>query len=304
MEVPIQAIHAPEMAAAKLQLFIKREDLLHPHISGNKWRKLKYNLEAAKAQGHHTLLTFGGAYSNHIYATAAAGKEFSFRTIGIIRGEEHLPMNPTLQFASSQGMHLHYISRTDYQQKEHPELIAKLKQTFGDFYLLPEGGTNVLAVKGCREIVQNIPDFDYVCCSCGTGGTLAGIVAGLQGKSQVLGFSALKGDDFFSDEIDKLTSMYDGRMYPNYQIITDFHFGGYAKANAELVDFINNFKQQYGIQLDPVYTGKMMYGIFALAKKGHFKEGNTILAIHTGGLQGIEGFNMQYKRKNLHIFID
>lgn len=304
MIVPIQAIKVAELAAANLQLYIKREDLLHPHISGNKWRKLKYNLEAAKKQGYHTLLTFGGAFSNHVHATAAAGREYEFHTIGIIRGEEHLPLNSTLQFAAEQGMRLQYLSRADYRRKDDPEFIAQLRQTYRDFYLLPEGGTNVLAVKGCAEIVEGLPDFDYVCCSCGTGGTLAGIVAGLEGKSQVLGFSALKGGDFLQTEVDQLTKAYNGHLYSNYEIITKFHGGGYAKGTSELVDFINNFKQQSGIQLDPVYTGKMMYGIFSLAKEGFFRKDSAILAIHTGGLQGIAGFNMQHKRKNFHIFID
>jgi 1-aminocyclopropane-1-carboxylate deaminase/D-cysteine desulfhydrase-like pyridoxal-dependent ACC family enzyme len=201
-------------------------------------------------------------------------------------------------------MQLQYVSRTDYRRKDHPEFIAQLTQTYGDFYLLPEGGTNVLAIKGCAEIVEGLPDFDYVCCSCGTGGTLAGIVAGLQGKSQVLGFSALKGGDFLKPAVDQLTKAYEGHLYSNYEIITGFHGGGYAKANAELVDFINNFKRQSGIQLDPVYTGKMMYGIFSLAKEGFFRKDSAILSIHTGGLQGIAGFNRQHKSENLHIFID
>lgn len=301
MDVPIQAIEASEFSEAHLRLFIKREDLLHPHISGNKWRKLKYNLEEARKQGHDTLLTFGGAFSNHIYATAAAGQEFGFNTIGIIRGEEHLPLNPTLQFAANCGMHLNYVNRTVYRQKDHPEFIEQLHRKFGNFYLLPAGGTNQLAVKGCTEIVNGISEFDYICCSCGTGGTIAGIIAGMGGKSQIIGFSALKGGDFFPSEIDKLTETYNGQVFQNYQIITNFHFGGYAKATQELVDFINEFKKRYNIQLDPVYTGKMMSGIFSLAKVGFFPKKSKIMVIHTGGLQGIAGFNAQCKNEKMHI---
>ena len=304
MDAPTQAIEAAGLADAHLQLFIKREDRLHPHISGNKWRKLKYNISAAQKQGHDTLLTFGGAFSNHIYATAAAGREFGLHTIGLIRGEEHLPLNPTLQYATDQDMHLHYVSRADFRRKNHPAFIEQLHKKYGKFYLLPEGGTNVLAVKGCKEMVDNLPHYDYICCNCGTGGTLAGILAGLQGKSQVVGFSALKGGDFLKPEVDQLTKAYNGQVYQNYQIVNDFHFGGYAKATHALIDFINNFKQQFSIQLDPVYTGKMMYGIFSLVKEGFFKKDSTILAFHTGGLQGIAGFNAQHKSKNLHIITD
>lgn len=304
MDAPIQAIEAAGLAGAHLQLFIKREDLLHPHISGNKWRKLKYNIIEAQKQRHDTLLTFGGAFSNHIYATAAAGREFGLHTIGIIRGEAHLPLNPTLQFATEQGMQLHYVSRADYRQKNHPEFIEQLHKKYGKFYLLPEGGTNVLAVKGCTEMVNNLPHSDYICCSCGTGGTLAGILSGLQGKSQVIGFSALKEGDFLKTEVDQLTKAYDGRVHQNYQIISDLHFGGYAKATQALVDFINAFKREHHIQLDPVYTGKMLYGIFSLAKQGFFAKNSTILAIHTGGVQGITGFNAQHKSKKMHILVD
>ena len=304
MDAPIQSIEAAELADAHLQLFIKREDLLHPHISGNKWRKLKYNIIEAQKQGHDTLLTFGGAFSNHIYATAAAGREFGLHTIGLIRGEEHLPLNPTLQFATDQGMRLYYVSRAEYRQKNHSAFIRQLHEKYGNFYLLPEGGTNVLAVKGCTEMVNHLPHYDCICCSCGTGGTLAGILSGLQGKSQVVGFSALKGGDFLKTEVDQLTKAYDGRVHQNYQIISDFHFGGYAKATQALVDFINAFKQEHHIQLDPVYTGKMLYGIFSLAKQGFFAKNNTILAIHTGGVQGIAGFNAQHKSKKMHILVD
>lgn len=303
MDAPIQSIKSPELAAARVQLFIKREDLLHPHISGNKWRKLKYNILEAQKQGHDTLLTFGGAFSNHIYATAAAGKEARLQTIGLIRGEEHFPLNPTLQFAAEQGMRLHYVSRADFRQKNQADFIEQLHQKYDKFYLLPEGGTNLLAVKGCTEMVKDLPSYDYVCCSCGTGGTLAGLLVGLQGKSQVLGFSALKGGDFLKAEVDQLTNAYIGNVYQNYQMIGEFHFGGYAKATLELVDFINAFKQEHHIPLDPVYTGKMLYGIFSLAKQDFFEKGSTVLAIHTGGVQGIAGFNAQHKSKKMHILV-
>ncbi|WP_420806332.1 1-aminocyclopropane-1-carboxylate deaminase/D-cysteine desulfhydrase [Pontibacter korlensis] len=272
-------------------LWVKREDLLHPHISGNKWRKLKYNLQEAKQQGYDTLLTFGGAYSNHIAATAAAGREYGFNTIGIIRGEEHLPLNPTLSFATSCGMQLHYISREKYRLKNEPDFLEELQRQFGKVYLLPEGGTNLLAVKGCTEIVQDIPlEYDYICCAAGTGGTLAGIVASLEGEKQVLGFPALKGGEFLQQEVEELVIAYGGQSYSNWQLITDYHFGGYAKIKPELIAFMEQFKQQHYIPLEPVYTGKMFYGLFDLIRKGYFKRGSTIVAVHTGGLQGNVGF--------------
>ena len=277
-----------------IKLFILREDLFHPTISGNKWRKLKYNIIEAKKQGHHTLLTFGGAYSNHIHATAIAGEEFGFKTIGLIRGEEHLPLNPTLVKAIAQGMRLHYIPRGDYRKREEFALFEALKSRFGKFYLIPEGGTNSLAVKGCTEIVTEIKEtFDYWCVSCGTGGTLAGIIKGLNGNSQVIGFSALKDGGFLNKSVDNLLAENGSQILQNWEINVDNHFGGYAKFTPELIDFINQFKAIIRIQLDPIYTGKMMFGVFQLATQGFFTPGTKILAIHTGGKQGIEGFNQR-----------
>jgi 1-aminocyclopropane-1-carboxylate deaminase len=279
-------------------LFIKREDLLHPYVSGNKFRKLKYNILEAQEKNHKTLLTFGGAFSNHVAAVAAAGKECGLKTIGIIRGEElekKISENPTLSFAKDCGMQLHFISREAYRAKDEAEFIHDLKMQFGDFYLLPEGGTNALAVKGCEEILyekENI--FDYICVPVGTGGTMAGLVKASNEKQKVLGFSALKGT-FQSSEITKYTSK------TNFDITDAYCFGGYGKIDLDLIRFINEFKRKTKIPLDPVYTGKMMYGIFDLLKKGHFKENSRIFAIHTGGLQGIAGMNQKLKKKNLPI---
>ena len=293
---PVQLIDDPLLQAAKVSLAIKRDDLIHPRISGNKWRKLKYNVVAAREQGHSTLLTFGGAYSNHIAATAAAGKEWGLNTIGIIRGEEQLPLNSTLQLAKEQGMQLYYISREEYRLKHKAEVLQTLEAQFGSFYVVPEGGSNALAVKGCAELVEelDVQQYDFVCVACGTGGTLAGIVAGLRRRRQALGFPALKGGSFLKAEVDGLTEAYNGELYHNYQLMTDYHFGGYAKWTPELIAFINSFKSRHGIALDPVYTGKLFYGLFDLVKKGWFKPGSRLLAIHTGGLQGIKGFNGRF----------
>ncbi|WP_242929516.1 1-aminocyclopropane-1-carboxylate deaminase/D-cysteine desulfhydrase [Pontibacter vulgaris] len=291
MEAPLQKISDPVLQQHGVELWLKREDLLHPTISGNKWRKLKYNLQQARQLAKDTLLTFGGAYSNHIAATAAAGAEFGFKTIGIIRGEEHLPLNPTLSFATFCGMQLQYVSREDYRKKQEPEFLAELSAKYNQPYLIPEGGTNALAVKGCTEIISDIAiDYDYICCASGTGGTIAGIIAGLQGQKQVLGFPALKGGEFLQQEIEQLILAYNGKQYSNWQLITDYHFGGYAKVKPELLAFIKQFQEQHHIPLEPVYTGKMLFGIYDLIRQGYFPEGSRVIAIHTGGLQGNAGF--------------
>ncbi|MDU8885620.1 pyridoxal-phosphate dependent enzyme [Yeosuana sp. MJ-SS3] len=281
-----------------VELFIKREDNIHPIISGNKYRKLKYNLIEARKQDYKTLLTFGGAFSNHIVAAAVAGTEFRFKTIGVVRGEELTNMideNPTLKHASDNGMQFKFVSREDYRNKDSDEFIAGLKAEFGQFYLLPEGGTNDLAVKGCEEILNNQDiHFDYICCSVGTGGTIAGLINCSQPGQQVLGFPALKGS-FLKDDISKFVTK------SNWKLIADYHFGGYAKINLELISFINEIKENHDIPLDPIYTGKMMYGVFDLIKKGLFPEESKILMIHTGGLQGIDGMNFRLRKRKLPL---
>lgn len=279
-----------------ITLLIKREDMNDPELSGNKVHKLKYNLLEAKNKNHSTLLTFGGAYSNHIYAVAAAGKRFGFNTIGIIRGEEHLPLNPTLSFAKTCGMNLIYMERETYRRKNTPGIINQLKKQYGDFYLIPEGGTNTLAVKGCTDIVKSIDsDFDLVCSACGTGGTLAGIIAGLDKNKTVLGFAVLKGASFLINNVKKLLEESESNSSCNWSINLDYHFGGYAKLNSELIRFINTFTEKTGIPIEPIYTGKMFYGIYNLISKRLIDEGITIVAIHTGGLQGLDGLRDKIK---------
>lgn len=275
--------------AQGIQVDLKREDLLHPanassSISGNKFRKLKYNLEAAQQAGQHTLLTFGGAYSNHIAAVAAAGQALDFQTIGLIRGDELAYCwqdNPTLNQAAQHGMQFKFLSRADYRRKNTAEFIEQLKQQLGDFYLLPEGGTNPLAIKGCMEILTQADreQYDYVCCAVGTGGTLAGIIESSAACQQVLGFAALKGN-FLASEIRQWTTK------TNWQIMEKYHCGGYAKTTPELMQFIQNFEQQTQIKIEPIYTGKMLFGLFDLIQQGYFPAHSRILAIHTGGLQG------------------
>jgi 1-aminocyclopropane-1-carboxylate deaminase len=257
---------------------------------------LKYNLAEAKRLEKDTLLTFGGAYSNHIVAVAAAGKENNFKTIGIIRGEElsvKINQNPTLKKAQEFGMIFDFIPREIYRDKENPFFLEKLKSKYGDFYLIPEGGTNVFAVKGCEEILTSEDyNFDFICCSVGTGGTISGIINCSKPCQKVLGFPALKGD-FLQEDIRKFANK------ENWELITDYHFGGYAKVKTELIDFMNCFYEKYTIPLDPIYTAKMVYDVFDLIKNNYFPKNAKILLIHTGGLQGIKGMNLILKNKKL-----
>lgn len=282
MKIPLEKISAPEVKKAGVNLFVLRLDKIHPYISGNKWYKLKYNIEEAKKQKKDTLLTFGGAFSNHIAATAAAGKELDFKTIGIIRGDElSKNENPTLRFAKECGMRFHFVSREEYRNKNFPKPIRLITQLPNN-YVLPEGGTNALAVKGCAEIISliDIP-FDFVCCPVGTGGTIAGIVSSLRENQKAIGFPVLKGAKFLEKDIQKFIGG-KGSWELNY----DYHFAGYAKHTPELLQFISDFEKQNGIPLEQVYTGKMMFGMYHLITKNYFTRGATVIAIHTGGLQG------------------
>ena len=279
-----------------IEVYIKREDLIHPFVSGNKFRKLKYNLAEAKKQNRKTLLTFGGAFSNHIAAVAFAGKSEGFITIGIIRGDEladKVENNPTLKFASENGMQFEFVSREMYRYKNDEAFLSELKDKFGDFYLIPEGGTNELAVKGCEEILtEEDKNFNYIACAVGTGGTIAGIIKSSLPNQQVLGFPALKGD-FLQNEI---------RIFAheaNWQLINGYEFGGYGKVTPELISFMNDFYAETQILLDPIYTAKMVFGVSKLVKQGFFPDNSRILLIHTGGIQGIEGMNQLLERKKL-----
>ena len=285
---PVFEIRSKEAKNAGVRLLVKREYLNHPFVSGNKWWKLKYNLEEVRKSRNQTLLTFGGAYSNHIYATAAAAKELDLKSIGVIRGEKVLPLNATLAFAGEYGMQMHFVSRDEYRKKSERSFVESLREKFGDFYLIPEGGSNTLAVKGCAEFAReklSSIDFDYLCLPVGTGGTMAGIIAGLEGKKNVIGFSVLKNGNFLNEEVGKLLSEYAERGYRNWTLQTDYHFGGYAKRTPALNEFILNMENQHHLSLDPIYTGKTVAGVFDLIERSYFPKGSTILILHTGGLR-------------------
>lgn len=310
---PIVKLSDPLFTEHGVELFVYQLYHTHPTISGNKWFKLKYNLQEAKRLGVNTILTFGGAYSNHIHATAAACKEFGLKSISIIRGERSGTLNSTLTFAESCGMQLHFIDRETYKSKNTEAFVEKLRQQFGKFYLIPEGGSNLLGVKGCTEIMEagswrlevGKEDFDFVCCACGTGATLAGITLSLKSNQKALGFSVLKGGEFLHKEVGKFMMEYNQINTPlptlklrqtnpltkgDYNINIDYHFGGYAKVTPQLIEFAKKFEKQHKIPLDYIYTAKMFFGLYDLIHKKDFKKGSKIIALHTGGLQGNKGF--------------
>ncbi|MFM7363724.1 MAG: 1-aminocyclopropane-1-carboxylate deaminase/D-cysteine desulfhydrase [Cuspidothrix sp.] len=292
----IQEIDSEIWANPGVKLYVLRLDTMHSEINGNKWYKLKYNLLAAKEKNISTILTFGGAYSNHIYATAAAGNLFGFRTIGLIRGEENTPLNPTLQFAVEQGMELVYINRQTYKQNHLEKLHKQLKQQFGEVFIIPEGGSNLNGMRGCTEILQTARGFNNICLACGTGTTLAGIALSLNQDQKVIGFPVLKNGDFLHQDINNLLSKYLNSSLPtpvnspaHWQLVCDYHFGGYGKVTKSLKVFCEKFQAEHHIPLDYIYTGKMFYGVMELIKKGLFKS-ESLLLIHTGGLQGNLGY--------------
>ena len=277
-----QDIPTAQIEYLGVKLFIKRLDLIHPHISGNKFFKLKYNLEYAIQHGYQQILTFGGAYSNHIAATAWAAHYFGLKSIGIIRGAElkDKPLNKTLAQAHHDGMQFEFISRDAYRKKESLEFLSALQARYPDAYIVPEGGSNTLAIQGCQEILSAPEhEFDLICCAVGTGGTILGLIEASLAHQQILGFSALKGD-FLAQDIAKCT------FKRNWSITDEFCCGGYAKTTPELMDFIQDFETRYGIPLEHVYTAKMLRGVFSMIERQAIDPKQKILLIHSGGLQG------------------
>ena len=282
------------------QVSLKPDYLIHPTVSGNKYRKLKYNLQKVQSENYKGILTFGGAFSNHIAATAAAGQALNIPTVGIIRGEElalKTELNTTLKYARSCGMHLEFVSRSTYKQKTDPAYLKMILESFENFYIIAEGGTNALAIQGCEEILtEEDHAFDTICCAVGTGGTIAGLINSSLPTQKIIGFPALKGG-FLNEDICKFATQ------SNWELWEAYHFGGYAKVDSKLISFMNHFKATYKIPLDPVYTAKMMYGIFDAIHTGEIPKDAKVLAIHTGGLQGIEGMNLRLKQKQLETII-
>jgi len=291
---PIVKVNHPLLHEKSIDLFVKREDLIHPLVSGNKWRKLKYNLKYAKDNGYNTIVTFGGAFSNHIHATAAACQAFDLESIGIIRGEYDKD-NPTLQFAQSCGMELKFIDRASYREKENSEVVKAFLAEQDSYFLVPEGGSNELAYDGLRELAEEINEthFDIVMVSAGTGGTATGILKWLDTSKELWVFSSLKSD-YLHDEIQKNI---EPEKHQQFKFLSSYHYGGYGKAPKSLITFINEFSAQTKIPIDPIYNGKLMGGFSDMVEKGEIDESKTYLWVHTGGLQGIDAYNYMEKRK-------
>ena len=291
-KTPLEELKTPFLELQKIRIFIKREDLNDPLLQGNKFRKLKYNLMAARDVGADTLLTYGGAYSNHIFATAVAGNRFGFKTIGIIRGDElDENSNATLKAAAYLGMTLFFLPREEFIDfKSHLTFPDNIE---GKVYILPEGGTNGAAIRGCAEIINEIMiPFNILCTPIGTGGTMVGLLKGLEGQKEVWGFSALKGN--WIDAQIKALLFQEKIQFSNFKTFSENHFGGFGKFNSELINFIKWFHRGKKITLDPIYTAKMCFRLWEMLKNEQIAKGSTIVLLHTGGLQGIKGFNQKH----------
>ncbi len=278
---PIHALHHPLLEEKKVQLFVKRDDLIHPHISGNKWRKLKYTLQDAQQKGKKHLITFGGAYSNHLLATACAAKQLGFTCTGFVRGEETLPLNPVLSLCTAFGMQLHYVDRTSYRNKQ--DIFNQYFTNDTHAYFIDEGGASALAAKGVAELIDELPEtYTHIFTACGTGATLAGISQGLQQHmlpTKAIGIAVLKGADFLKQDVSALAP-----KAQNWDILLQYHQGGYAKTTPHLINWMQDFSQQTALPIEPVYTGKLFYALFDLIAADYFEQNSKILAIHTGGI--------------------
>lgn len=296
-QVPVQQIELKTLTDAGIELLVRRDDLIDAELSGNKFYKLFFNLHEARKQGFIRFLSFGGAYSNHLHALAAAGNRYGFSTIGVVRGERPVQLSPTLGDAENWGMKLIFISRKDYQDKSEPDLLAELQSRYGEFFLIPEGGANLAGARGMQLLGQALEqqlkgDYTDVCIACGTGTSVAGLAAGIDNTKLAIGFSVLKGEGDLGGSISTTYRQLHGSAdTANWRLITGFHAGGYGKKHPEyLSQFWQNFERSSGIPLDPVYTVKMFWGIHSLARQGYWPRGSRIVAIHSGGLQGRRGF--------------
>lgn len=282
---PLTPIVDGELSQRGVELWIKRDDLLHPVISGNKWRKLKYILNHALTTGADTLVSMGGAHSNHLHALAYAGNRLGLKTMAFVRGERPEPLSPTLTDLLDWGMELRFVSRSEYRQLRVHKTHDSLPGLKAGQYWLPEGGASGLALQGVGEILAEISQpFDVLLTACGTGATLAGLIAAAPELATLLGVAALKGAGFLADDVRQLLAGKSTKS--NWEILLAHHFGGFGKTTPELLDFIERFQIRHGVPLEPVYTGKMLFAVYDLLRQGYFKPGQRILALHTGGLQG------------------
>ena len=280
--LPTPLVELVDERFTAVRLLIKRDDMGHPELPGNKWRKLKYQLADARQRNASTLLTFGGAYSNHVRAVAAAGRLFGFDTVGVIRGEER-PFNEMLAKAVGDGMRLHYLDRATYRHKTSPEVLARLRGQFGDCYVIPEGGSAPGALAGCAELVTEIEQpFDLIVCPVGTGGTLAGLSSGLTDGQRALGFAVLRGAEYLDGEVARLQTAALGQVLDNWRIDHRFHCGGFAKRTPALDELIEDFEQRHGLSLDRIYVAKAMLGLTTMVATGDIPPGTTVVFVLTG----------------------
>lgn len=287
---PLELLHDNIFEKHGVNVYVKRDDLIHPEISGNKWRKLKYNIIEAKNKNKNLLISFGGAYSNHIYALAKAGEVFGLETLGIIRGE-YDPLNPTIQFAKHCGMKLQFVSRIEYKKRYNIDYLTQLNETYPNSVIIPEGGTNPLALTGFKELIQEIPKekADFIISPCGSGGTTAGLLAHSYDKQIIISIPVLKDSEYLKHNIIELV----GNNKHQLEFFDNYHQGGYGKINKKLLDFIEHFNNKHNILLEPIYSGKMFMAFYDLLEKGHFKPGSSITLLHTGGLQGLNGMKQR-----------
>ncbi len=286
----IEPFKHPLLIEHNISLHIKRDDALHGVVSGNKLYKLALNLEHFKHHNKKTLITFGGAYSNHLHATAFMGKELGIQTVGIIRGEQLLPLNPTLKDCTNWGMTLEPVSRKIYKEKESSGEIQAIIKKYEDPYVIPEGGANLLGIKGCETILEGVnqAEYDVIVLACGTGTTLAGLISASLPHIQLIGMAVLKGARWMQQEVNSYLNLLSCTK-SNWQINQNYHFSGYGKVNAELERFVKQMEENYQLELEPIYTGKAFYGLLDLIKAGKIEKNTRVLFIHTGGLQGKRG---------------
>ncbi|WP_448213594.1 1-aminocyclopropane-1-carboxylate deaminase/D-cysteine desulfhydrase [Colwellia sp. MEBiC06753] len=299
---PIQALTHPLFTKHQLQVFIKRDDLIHPIISGNKWRKLQGNIEYAKANDYSGILSFGGAFSNHIHALAYACQQQQLKTIGIIRGEPEYQHNYTLSWAKHWQMQLNFVDRITYKRRYQQDYLDELTSQYPDYFIVPEGGTNQLALTGMAGVIDELTnqlEFDSLMLPIASGGTTAGLIAADNGEHQILSIAVLKQAEYLLQEIKALLP--NGATSTNWRLLTEFHRGGYAKFSAEDCINLAELTTHFNVPFEPIYSGKMLLALLDLIEQGYFPAGHRIVLLHTGGIQGVSGLINQNRVPEQYI---
>ncbi|GHE99070.1 1-aminocyclopropane-1-carboxylate deaminase/D-cysteine desulfhydrase [Thalassotalea profundi] len=286
----LQTLNHPLFARHQVKVSIKRDDQIHPIISGNKWRKLKYNLQYAKLNQYKGIISFGGCYSNHLHALAYACQQQQLKALAIVRGESINQDNYTLSWAKHWGMQLSFVDRQTYRQRHETDYLYTLQQLYPDHFLVPEGGSNQLALEGIGEIINELNQqttFDHLLVPVGSGGTLAGLIKQDNNQHNILGIAVLKQSNYLLNEVKTLLK--DNKSHHRWSIENDYHGGGYAKFSTDNANKILQFSKETGVQFEPIYSGKMLLGFLDLLENGYFNVNQHIVLLHTGGLQGIAG---------------